>query len=125
MATIMVVDDEEQIGRLLLCVFSTMGHRGICMPSGQAAVAYLKTRQPDLVFLDMMLPDLDGTEVLRFIRQNLRQNLPVIVYTAISDPAFREHVLKLGANEYWVKASVDVDQIKSGVERLAHVAAAA
>jgi two-component system cell cycle response regulator len=112
--TILIVDDHLDQAIPLLRLLRRGGHAAACVSDGASALGMLDApdgaARPSLVLLDAMMPDMDGTEVLRRIRSDPRTaSTPVVMYTAISDPSFRDHVMGLGANDYWVKCHVDFD----------------
>jgi CheY-like chemotaxis protein len=85
-----------------------LGHQAEHVESGSKALDYLSHRRPDLVILDVMMPGIDGLEVLRRMRADPGMaDLPVIMFSAMSDPKFRQLAQEKGANDYWVKASFD------------------
>ncbi|HXE53745.1 MAG TPA: response regulator [Tepidisphaeraceae bacterium] len=108
MACVMVVDDNKDACEALAKLIQLLKHDSFCVTSGEAALDFLTGHCADLVILDMMMPGLDGMEVLRRIREELKLTaLPVVMFSAIADPAFQEHAIRKGANDYWVKASID------------------
>jgi len=75
---------------------------------GQEALARLAEFTPDLVLLDLVMPDIDGFEVLRRIRSEPRSaTIPVIMLSESSDTAVRRQAIDAGANEFWSKIEVD------------------
>jgi CheY-like chemotaxis protein len=75
---------------------------------GEEALARLAELTPDLVLLDMSMPQIDGFEVLRRIRADPRTaGVPVIMLTAMPDPAHRERAIRGGANDLWSKIGFD------------------
>jgi two-component system cell cycle response regulator len=59
-----------------------------------------------------MMPGMDGTEVLRVMRQNpATANLPVVLYSAVADPNFTDHALQKGANDFLIKGTFDLLQV--------------
>lgn len=86
--------------------------------SGVAAVAGLGDNIPDLVLLDISLPEMDGTEVLRWIRgQEALSHLPVIALTAHAMSGDREKFLAEGFNDYLTKPIIDEDVLLEAIER--------
>ncbi|HEX6658644.1 MAG TPA: response regulator, partial [Ilumatobacter sp.] len=81
MATILLVEDDERISEPLLRVLSTEGFDVIHAPTGNAGLDAVATGKPNLVLLDLTLPDIDGLDVCRRIRDD-RPELPVIMLTA-------------------------------------------
>ena len=95
---IMAVDDEQTILRLLSRTLEPEGYGVIVADNGRSALDLLEEHRPDLVILDIMMPGLDGFQVLNLIRQ--RSNIPVIMLSARREMATRRDTLNLGADDY-------------------------
>ena len=95
---IMVVDDEQAILRLLNHTLEPEGYGVVAVNNGETALALLEKHKPDLVILDVMMPGLDGFQVLDLIRQ--RSNIPVIMLTARREVTTVRDALTLGADDY-------------------------
>lgn len=116
MSLVLIVDDNPDACTPLARLMRILGHRGECAFSGEDALAFLESHEVDLMILDMMMPGMDGLEVLRHVRANPRTaKLQVVMFSAISDPGFRQHALQKGANDYWVKASIDFAELRTRV----------
>jgi two-component system OmpR family response regulator len=98
-ARILVVDDEESITQLVSTVLRYEGFEVESALDGRAAVKLARTFQPDLVVLDVMLPDWDGFEVYRRLTESA-QRLPVVFLTARDTASDRVRGLTLGADDY-------------------------
>jgi DNA-binding response OmpR family regulator len=98
---ILVVDDEERMVRFIRLNLEQDGFRVVEAFRGAQAVDHLRTTLPDLVLLDVMLPDLDGFEVLKMIREI--SAVPVIMLTAKGEEEDRIRGLELGADDYITK----------------------
>jgi two-component system KDP operon response regulator KdpE len=98
---VLVVDDEPQIRRFLRSTLSAQNFEVLEAETGAAALAAASREKPDLVVLDLGLPDQDGIEVLRQIREH--SALPVIVLSVRSDERQKVEALDLGADDYVVK----------------------
>jgi two-component system sensor histidine kinase/response regulator len=101
MATILIVDDEPVNRELLLAFLDQRGHTLIEAQTGHEALAQAKAHPPDLVLLDVMLPDIDGFEVTRRLRaQWTTEYLPIVLVTALQDRANLVRGLEAGADEF-------------------------
>jgi two-component system KDP operon response regulator KdpE len=98
---ILVVDDEERMVRFIRLNLEHDGFSVIEANRGQQAIDRIRTGLPDLVLLDVMMPDMDGFEVLRTIREI--SQLPVIMLTAKNEEDDRVKGLELGADDYITK----------------------
>lgn len=102
--TLLVVDDNEMNRDMLSRRLERRGYRVLTADDGQPALDLLETEKVDLILLDIMMPGLDGVEVLKIIRQRFSQDeLPVIMTTAKSDSRNVVEALDLGANDYVTK----------------------
>ena len=126
MQTVLVIDDtaldREAIARLL----EYEGFQTIRAGNGKEGWATLYDHTPDLVLLDLMMPEMDGITFLRMVRRSDRwQDLPVIVLTGLSsDNILTKKALELGVNEIIPKASFGVDELLSRIKQHAGAAAA-
>lgn len=99
--TILVVDDEERMARFVRLNLEHDGFQVIEAYRGLQAIQSLRDRMPDLILLDVMMPDMDGFEVLETIREV--SQVPVIMLTAKGEEDDRVHGLELGADDYVTK----------------------
>jgi DNA-binding response OmpR family regulator len=102
MPTILIVDDAANIIELSRLYFEREGWRVITAPNGEIALEQVKTRQPDLMLLDIMLPKVDGWDVCKRLRAE-GNTIPIIVLTARSDDIDKIVGLELGADDYVTK----------------------
>jgi DNA-binding response OmpR family regulator len=98
---ILVVDDEERMVRFIRLNLEHDGFQVLEAYRGAQAIDRLRTGLPDLVLLDVMMPDIDGFEVLKMIREI--SAVPVIMLTAKNEEDDRVHGLELGADDYITK----------------------
>ena len=101
-ATILIVDDEPPIRRLLRTSLASQGFQVIEMADGRSALAEIERSCPDLVVLDLGLPDLDGLEVIRLLRAD-GNVVPILVLSSRSDEKGKVEALDLGADDYVTK----------------------
>jgi two-component system alkaline phosphatase synthesis response regulator PhoP len=102
MSKILVVDDEESILTLLKFNLEKSGFQVITSLDGREALRIIELEKPDLVVLDLMLPGLDGMEILKTLRQE-KNNTPVLMLTAKNDELDKILGLELGADDYLTK----------------------
>jgi len=100
-ARILVVDDEVQILRLLRRTLEAHGYAVDAAETGEQALRVSSQRPPDVVLLDLMLPDVDGLELCRRLRGQL--SVPIIVLSALGEEAKKIEALDLGADDYLTK----------------------
>ena len=98
---VLVVDDEPPIRKLLRMGLSTQGYRVIEAEDGQAALDRLREK-PDLVILDLGLPDMQGLELLRTMRTR-DEDVPIVVLSSRADEVAKVQALDLGADDYVTK----------------------
>lgn len=101
MKTVLVVEDEPKIARIVSDYLERAGFRALQAADGRSALAVVQRERPDLVILDLGLPDADGLDVLRRLRE--RSPTPVVVLTARGEESDRIVGLELGADDYVVK----------------------
>jgi DNA-binding response OmpR family regulator len=99
-STILLVEDERKIAEITKVYLERDGFRVLHATTGEEALGLLK-ESPDLILLDLMLPDMDGEEICRLVRKD--SEVPIIMVTAKSDEDERVRGLGLGADDYVVK----------------------
>ncbi len=103
-ARILVVDDEADILKLLEYNLRKAGHTVFSAKDGPEAIDLAKTKKPDLIVLDIMLPNMDGTEVLKRLKESdATRRIPVIMLTAKGEEVDRVVGFELGAEDYITK----------------------
>ena len=100
-AKILVIDDEPPIRKLLRMGLASQGYEVLEAPNGRIALELL-AQKPALVILDLGLPDVDGLELLRRIRQ-AQEDVPIVVLSSRGDEAGKVAALDLGADDYVTK----------------------
>jgi DNA-binding response OmpR family regulator len=100
-ARILVVEDEPSIREVVSLYLRRAGYQVTVVDEGQAALESLATQTPDLVVLDLMLPNVDGLEITRWLRE--RGDTPIIMLTARREEPDRIAGLEMGADDYVVK----------------------
>lgn len=98
---ILVVDDEPRMIGFIRMNLELEGHQVLEAHSGFEALELVRTQLPDLILLDVMMPDLDGFETLRMLREF--SNIPIIMLTAKGEENDKVYGLELGADDYVTK----------------------
>jgi DNA-binding response OmpR family regulator len=99
--TILVVDDEKRIVKLLRAYLEEANYRVVTASNGREALFVARHEKPDLVVLDLMMPEMDGWEFTRRVRQE--GNVPIIILTARVEDMDKILGLELGADDYVTK----------------------
>ena len=96
-----MVDDEEAIRQFLAVTLTSQGYEIVEAASGQEAISSVNSRQPDLIILDLALPDIDGIEVTRRLRQWTQ--IPIIILSVRGSENDKIAALDAGADDYLTK----------------------
>src|SRR5437588_10752521 len=100
----LIVEDELATGCMLVEYLRSWGFEPTLLQEGKPAVPWVRNHKPDLVLLDLMLPDMDGSDICKTLKLDRATGLvPIIMATALDQPQDREHGLEVGANFYLTK----------------------
>jgi two-component system, cell cycle response regulator DivK len=118
---ILVVEDNERNLKLVRDVLQYAGYDVIAASSGEQGVALARERVPDLVLMDLQLPEMDGAEALRLLRDDpLTREIPVVAVTALAMKDDRERALDAGFDSY-IEKPISVralpDQVRGFLDR--------
>lgn len=98
---ILVVEDDAPVRNLITTTLKAHEYRYLAAPNGEQAILEAASHNPDVILLDLGLPDMDGTEVIRRVRS--WSNMPIIVISARSEDADKIEALDAGADDYLTK----------------------
>ena len=116
---ILVVDDHQDVAAGLVRLLQKSGYQAEMVNDGETALRFLEHIRPEAVLLDVMMPGLDGLDVLQLIRRDaLCGDVPVVMFSADGTDRCREEAMKRGANGYLVKGMADWYDLRSYIERL-------
>lgn len=104
---ILIVDDHEEVLKFMEIGFKHHGFEVIKATSGMEALELIRSREPDIMLLDIIMPEMDGLEVLRQLRSF--SSMPVIAFSATPDN--HDNAIKFGANEFMIKPFYPEDMI--------------
>ncbi|MDT7947823.1 response regulator [Thermoflexus sp.] len=117
-ATLLIVEDEPETAGLLRSYFQAQGYEVLTAASGEEALALARERLPDLVVLDIRLPDIDGFEVFRQLRAHRRtREIPVIFLTEKREREDRLAGLELGAHDY-IPKPFSLQELRARVQNI-------
>lgn len=118
MSRILVIEDEQAIAELVKINLELLGHQVITAPDGIKGLAMSQQNRPDLIVLDVMMPDLDGFTVCQRLRQNPQTNhIPVLMLTALSTTKDKVAGFDAGADDYLPKP-FDIPELQVRVRAL-------
>ena len=114
---VLIVDDNVDQGRPLALILRLSGYEAEFVTSGPDALARIDDDPPGLMIVDLMMPDMNGLDVLRKVRTDPRtQDVPVVIYSACHDEAQIARARREGADDYWVKVAMQIDEIRLRVD---------
>jgi DNA-binding response OmpR family regulator len=115
---VLVVDDDAAITDLMRMLLRTHGFEPITTNQGAEGIRLAQEVKPQVILLDLMMPDLDGWQVCKAIRKF--SGVPILILSAINDPRMVASILDIGADDYLVKpvpSGVLVAQIRKMIRR--------
>ncbi|MFZ2205095.1 MAG: response regulator [Minisyncoccia bacterium] len=117
---ILIIEDEKQLARVLEIKLSREGFEITNVTSGEAALPLIETGQFSLIICDLMMPKVDGFQVLEFIKSK-NIIVPVIVLTNLSQPEDEKRARELGALDFLIKSDTPLSKIIEIIkEKLSH-----
>lgn len=103
MQKILIIEDDTDINHLLSRILNKAGYEVTPAFSGTEALLRLEKEVPDLILLDLMLPGVTGEEVIKYVREGLHQNIPIIVISAKTALENKVFTMTMGADDYITK----------------------
>ncbi|AHB41971.1 Two component transcriptional regulator, winged helix [Candidatus Saccharibacteria bacterium RAAC3_TM7_1] len=121
MTKIAIIEDDQTISQMYRMKFEANGYEVALADNGERAVALVESFQPDIMLLDLQMPEMDGTEALTEIRKHdWGKDIPVIILTNMGEEESPKELKKLGIKNYIVKADLTpsqvVERVKSTLE---------
>ena len=118
MAKILIIEDDDVLGRFYKKVLSAKGHSVEIAADGGEGLAKIKSQKPALILLDIMMPNVNGLEVLKAVKTDPQtEDIPVIVLTNLAGEADAQFALQKGADKYLVKSRVDAEKVIAEVSQ--------
>jgi two-component system phosphate regulon response regulator PhoB len=117
---VLVVDDHLDTCEILVRLLRLASYRAVCANGGQEALDFLETTVPCMIFLDVMMPGINGLDVLRVVRTKREtHSVPVVMFSADTSPETSVSALRLGAQEFVIKGRMAFAELKALVTRYA------
>lgn len=117
--TVLVADDVEGIRKLAAAVLTSAGINVVEADNGADTISIATAQRPDLILLDLAMPGLDGTEVLRELRRSPEtQDIPVVIVTALAHSELAQQAMTAGANDL-IEKPFSPTQLRTVVDRWA------
>lgn len=115
---ILVVEDDPDLLALIRQKLTDEGFKSTAIETGQQAIDYLKNGRPDLIILDILLPDIDGITVLQTIaHDNSTKDIPIIIFSNLDDQGSLEQVAAVGEYQYLVKAKTELKDLVVAIRK--------
>ena len=117
---VLIIEDEKEVSELYKLKLTIDDYDVITATSGQEGLKKAFKDSPDLIFLDIKMPKMDGFEVLKRLRENPKtKKTPVVILSNFDEEDMVEKGLMLGADEYLIKSQFTPEEISSKVQRWA------
>jgi two-component system response regulator len=119
MASVLMIDDVPLFRDVVLHALQRAGHQVSCAANGAAAVESLKTLRPDLILLDLAMPEMNGLAFLRQLRADKAlARTPVVIVSALSEAVEVKEAMKLGVQGHLLKSRFSLEQLIAMVQRV-------
>ena len=120
MATVLMIDDVPLFRDVVLHALQRAGHQVACAANGAAAMETLKTVKPDLILLDLAMPEMNGLAFLKQLRADKAlARTPVVVVSALSEAVEVKEAMKIGVQGHLLKSRFSLEQLIAMVQRIA------
>lgn len=114
----LVVEDDTVVAEMYRLALSRAGHEVLVANNGLVGLRVASTARPDIIFLDIRMPKMDGMEVLRNLGSvKVTRNIPIVMLSNYDEPGLVRQSLSLGAKEYLVKAGLNPADLGQVVSR--------
>ena len=114
---ILVVEDDRAVQKLITTTLQTQGYQYHVAGTGESSILEAVSRQPDIIILDLGLPDMDGVDIIKKVRE--WSNIPIIVVSARSEDRDKIEALDAGADDYLTKP-FSVDELLARLRQIWH-----
>lgn len=117
--TALIVEDSKALVKMLSFLFMSRGIEVVTATNGAKAMEQIKKSTPDVIVTDLMMPELDGFELCKSLKDNVElKHIPLIVVSALPSEKNKEHLISLGADDYIQKPFEPAELIASAERAL-------
>ncbi len=114
---VLLIEDEKEVAELYKLKLTLDGYEVITAEDGQEGLDKASSYRPELIFLDIKMPEMDGFEVLKKLRASARtKDIPVVILSNFDEQDLIEKGLTLGANEYLIKSQFTPEDISNKIK---------
>ncbi len=114
---VLLIEDEPEVLELYRLKLTLDGYEVIVASSGKEGLKKALSENPELIFLDIKLPDMDGFEVLKKLKESTKtKNTPIVILSNFDEQEMIEKGFSLGANEFLIKSQFTPEEISSKIE---------
>jgi len=118
-AILLIVEDDEVLLRALYLLFHKSGFTIASATDGESALKMAERLNPNLILLDLLLPKINGFDVLKDLKANpTLKDIPVIVLSNLGDNSDIERAKNLGASDYFVKANTNLSDLENKIKNI-------
>ena len=111
---VLLIEDEKEVAELYRLKLGLDGYQVLVAPDGESGLRKSLETNPDLIFLDIKMPGMDGFEVLKHLRQNSNTKVtPIVILSNFDEQEMIEKGLALGANEYLIKSQFNPSELSA------------
>ena len=120
MAKVLIIEDDPAQIELLTTAFTAYGHEVFSAKTAVGGLEYANSEHPDVIILDEILSDMEGTDVLKKLKSEGEKtiNIPVIMYTAFSNPVVEKDALELGATKFLYKFLTTPEKLNATIQEV-------
>lgn len=116
---IAIVEDEAILQTALKEWFETDGYEVLAITTGKEALEQIPKEKPDLILLDVILPEINGFEVMKKLKASEEtRHIPIVILSNLGDEQNRKRALELGAIDFLLKAEHDLDEVRKRVGQI-------
>lgn len=108
---IMIIEDDKDLQKMYTISFEAGGYEVMIEGDGLSGISEVVEKKPDIILLDVMMPNMDGFDFLRVMQENTSVHIPVVVCSNLSDQAIRDKALQAGAAAVLLKVNYSGKEI--------------